>query len=206
MIARPHLKPFLDYLFGNFSVMVWSSARPDNVASLVSQALNIELRSKLVARWARDSFGLLPEHYAQNVQVYKNLGLVWSAENIQRQHPDYKTGGRFGQHNTVLIDDSILKANAQPHNLLQIPEFSATPEQMKGDDVLREVAGYLDKLRYQGDVSKFINKTPFKADGTWGFEWPAEGQKGDEKKVEDVSAPSPGTANPLAASVVAKDW
>jgi hypothetical protein len=192
MIQRPFLGPFLRYLFENFKVMVWSSARPDNVKALVSQALDNDLRSKLVAQWARDSFGLSPTNYQQNVQVYKNLKLVWSRSQIQSYHPDYENGGRFGQHNTVLIDDSSLKASAQPHNLLEIPEFSATPEQMQGD-VLREVAGYLEALRRQADVSKFINKEPFTAGGKYTFDWPDDVAGGGEltSKVSAGGAATP---------------
>ncbi|KAJ4369991.1 hypothetical protein N0V83_005755 [Neocucurbitaria cava] len=181
MIERPFLKPFLRYLFQNFSVMVWSSARPDNVKSLVTQSLDKELQSKLVARWARDSFGLSPTNYNQNVQVYKNLKLVWSRDVIQQHHPEYEAGKRFGQHNTVLIDDSAIKASAQPHNLLEIPEFSATPEQMEGD-VLREVAGYLEALKHRADVSKYIRAEPFKDGGKWSFDWPEEAAGGGEMK------------------------
>ncbi|EUC44181.1 hypothetical protein COCMIDRAFT_98974 [Bipolaris oryzae ATCC 44560] len=188
MIERPFLKPFLRYLFENFKVMVWSSARPDNVKALVNQALDNDFRSKLVAQWARDSFGLSPANYQQNVQVYKNLKLVWSRSQIQSYHPDYEAGGRFGQHNTVLIDDSSLKANAQPYNLLEIPEFSATPEQMQGD-VLREVAGYLEALRKQSDVSKFIRKVPFVEGGQWTFEWPDSIAGGGEMTTK-ASAPT----------------
>ena len=172
MIARPFLIPFLRYLFSNFAVMVWSSARPENVASLVEQSLEEDLRKTLVAQWARDAFNLKPEHYNANVQVYKNLDLVWSKDEIQKQHPDYETGGRFDQHNTVLIDDSMLKAAAQPHNLLQISEFSATPQQMR-EDKLREVAGYLEVLRTQQDVSKFMKREPFQhGSGKWMHAWP----------------------------------
>jgi len=192
MIARPFLQPFLRYLFDHFKVMVWSSAKPDNVKSLVSKALDNDLRSKLVAQWGRDSFGLSPANYVQNVQVYKNLKLVWSRSQIQSYHPDYETGGRFGQHNTVLIDDSAIKANAQPHNLLEIPEFSATPEQMEGD-ILREVAGYLEALRWQTDVSRFIKMVPFKDGGQWTFDWPDSAAGGGEmtnKATATTSAPS----------------
>ncbi|KAF1938848.1 hypothetical protein EJ02DRAFT_457524 [Clathrospora elynae] len=179
MIERPFLKPFLRYLFENFKVMVWSSAKPDNVKSLVSQALDNHVKSKLVAQWARDSFGLSPTNYQQNVQVYKNLKLVWSRNQIQSFHPDYEAGARFGQHNTVLIDDSSIKASAQPYNLCEIPEFCATPEQMEGD-MLREVAGYLEMLRQQTDVSQFIEKEPFKGDGRWTFDWTDEMAGGGE--------------------------
>jgi hypothetical protein len=185
MIARPYLSPFLRYLFQNFKVMVWSSAKPANVKALVEKALDKDLKSMLVATWARDTFGLSATNFSQNVQVYKNLRLIWSRDQIQQHHPEYESGQRFGQHNTVLIDDSALKASAQPHNLLEIPEFEATPEQMEGD-MLREVAGYLEILRQQADVSKFINKQPFKGDGRWSYDWPVEAPNGGEMK-EKVS-------------------
>ncbi|KAL5121447.1 hypothetical protein ACEQ8H_000518 [Pleosporales sp. CAS-2024a] len=181
MIARPYLQPFLRYLFANFKVMVWSSARPVNVKALVEKALDQDLKSMLVATWARDTFGLSATNFALNVQVYKNLRLIWSRDQIQQHHPQYEAGERFGQHNTVLIDDSPIKASAQPHNLLEIPEFEATPEQMEGD-VLREVAGYLETLRYQSDVSRFINKEPFRADGRWAYDWPADAPAGGHLK------------------------
>lgn len=197
MIARPYLRPFLQYLFQNFKVMVWSSAKPENVKALVEKALDKDLRAMLVSTWGRDTFGLSSKYYNQNVQVYKNLRLVWSRDVIQQHHPEYATGGRFGQHNTVLIDDSALKASAQPHNLLEIPEFEATPEQMEGD-VLREVAGYLEIIRHQGDVSKFIHKQPFKS-GIWNFDWPDEsGPAGDiEEKITLKSGAK--NASPAAA-------
>jgi hypothetical protein len=195
MIARPYLKPFLRYLFQNFKVMVWSSAKPVNVKALVDQALDKELRSMLVATWARDTFGLSVANFSQNVQVYKNLRLIWSRDQIQQHHPQYAAGQRYGQHNTVLIDDSALKANAQPYNLLEIPEFEATPEQMQGD-VLREVAGYLEVLRQQSDVSKFINKQPFKGDSRWSYDWPDESAGGGDM-TEKVSLKGK-RANPKA--------
>jgi hypothetical protein len=186
MIARPYLTPFLRYLFQNFKVMVWSSAKPATVKSLVEQSLDKDLKGMLIATWARDTFGLSATNFSQNVQVYKNLRLIWSRDQIQQHHPGYEAGMRFGQHNTVLIDDSALKASAQPHNLLEIPEFEATPEQMEGD-MLREVAGYLEILRQQADVSKFISKQPFKGDGRWSFHWPAETMAGGGEMKEKIS-------------------
>ncbi|KAF2268944.1 HAD-like protein [Lojkania enalia] len=173
MVARPFLKPFLQYLFENFSVMIWSSAKPENVKVLVENVLDEEYRSMLVGTWARNTFGLTAHHYNLNVQVYKNLELVWGKEEVHTMHPLYKHGKRFGQRNTVLIDDTLLKASAQPHNLLQVPEFHGSAEEMKSD-VLREVAGYLEVVKMQYDVSSFMRKEPFQANGRWFYDWKDE--------------------------------
>jgi hypothetical protein len=189
LIARPYLKPFLRFLFENFSVMVWSSARPENVKAIVDNVLDEELRSMLVARWARNTFGLTTAHYSMNVQVYKDLTKIWNCEEIQMKHPHYHSGDRFGQNNTILLDDSKIKADAQPHNLLEIPEFEATPEQMKSD-ILREVAGYLQTARMQNNVSSFIRQNPFKGDGRWRYDWPDEVAAESETKGGEVEVPA----------------
>lgn len=168
MIGRPRLHLFLQYLFDNFSVMIWSSAKPENVKILVERGLE-NFQPQLVASWARNTLGLSPQHYNRNVQCYKDLTRVWASDDVQRHMPGYGRGKRFDQRNTILIDDSALKANAQPYNLLKIPEFNGSDA--VGKDILGEVAGYLELLKMQQDVSKFIHKEPFNADGTWNFDW-----------------------------------
>ena len=62
---------------------------------------------------------------------------------------------------------------------------------MQGD-VLREVAGYLEALRKQADVSQFIKKVPFTAGGGWTFDWPDADAGGGEmtSKVSAGNAPT----------------
>lgn len=177
IVKRPFVKEFLEYIFSNFSVMIWSSARPDNVLKMVEQVLDEDQRKKLVAQWSRDNLGLTPNEYAQKVQVFKQLSWVWGDERIQRQHPGYGKGERWGQHDTVLIDDTQLKAAAEPYNLVEIPEFEGRPEQMQSD-ILREVAGYLEVAKWNVDVSAFIYGTPFKADGRFHMDWPGDVEGG----------------------------
>jgi hypothetical protein len=170
MIARPFLQQFLAYLFDNFVVMVWSSAKPDNVNVLVEIGLG-DYRHRLIACWARETLGLEPKHYDLNVQCYKNLHRIWASNDIQRHMPSHPSHARFDQRNTILIDDSSLKAAAQPHNLLEIPEFKGVDTNVPVQDVLSEVVGYLEVLKMQEDVSKFIHKDPFRANGDWRIDW-----------------------------------
>lgn len=170
MIERPFLQEFLAYLFDSFAVMVWSSARPANVKALVKTGLG-DYENHLVACWGRDTLGLDPKHYNMNVQCYKNLNTVWNAEDVQRYARGSGPESRFDQRNTILIDDSLLKAAAQPYNLLQIPEFKGIDVVTPVPDVLAEVVGYLEILKMQEDVSKFIYKYPFQANGMWKKDW-----------------------------------
>ncbi|EME47362.1 hypothetical protein DOTSEDRAFT_69332 [Dothistroma septosporum NZE10] len=154
-VARPHVHDFLDYLFNNHSVMVWSSARPENVTKMCSDLFTPKQKYELVAIWARDKLQLPSHAYWQKVQVYKQLTWVWNDNSIQVGIESW------GQYNTVLIDDSTEKAASEPHNLIQIDEFEGKEEQMQ-DNVLGQVEQYLDTLRWQENVSAYVRTHPFK--------------------------------------------
>ncbi|CAG8579939.1 7605_t:CDS:1 [Acaulospora colombiana] len=92
---RPYLKEFLQYLFDStegtsenfdFSVMVWSSARPQTVDALVDKAFG-RYRSRLVAIWSRKKFGLNEHAYHRKVSVIKDLETVW--DELNRHHNNH---------------------------------------------------------------------------------------------------------------------
>lgn len=159
-VGRPRVDAFIDYLFTNHRVMVWSSARPVNVDNMCKQLFSPAQSDKLVAVWARDRLRLSEEAYNNKVQVYKQLSWVWQDAEIQKLQEMRAIPQRWSQANTVLIDDSVEKAASEPHNIVQIEEFEARPEQME-TDVLGQVMEYLDILRTQKDVSAYMREHPF---------------------------------------------
>jgi hypothetical protein len=173
VICRPHVKRFLSYLFANCKIMIWSSARPHNVDRMVNTVLTPAMRESLVAIWARDRCGLSPEHYNMYVEVYKRLSSVWADPEIQRSHPGYQQGQCWGQHNTVLIDDTILKASSEPHNMIEIPKFEAKLDQLTSD-VLPEVVSYLEVVKMYKDVSCAMRCNPFRPGSGPGMDWNEE--------------------------------
>ncbi|MCJ1298143.1 hypothetical protein MMC08_000932 [Hypocenomyce scalaris] len=160
---RPSLEHFLAYCFEHHSVLIWSSATPGNVTGICSKVFSQKQRKKLLGEWGRDTLGLTPTQYMDRVQVYKNLDRIWDSESLSWK------GVKWDQGNTVLIDDSALKASAQPHNLVEIPEF--TKEKEETSDVLAQVVGYLEEARTWEDVSTFIKDTPFRVDRGWANDW-----------------------------------
>ncbi|KAK3080557.1 hypothetical protein LTS18_000277 [Coniosporium uncinatum] len=170
--ARPHCKEFLDYLLRNHRLMIWSSARPENVSGMCDQLFTPEQRRLLVAEWGRNTLGLSRQQYEAKTQVYKQLKFVWNNPDVQRTHPGIGRGGKWDQGNTVLVDDSVVKAAADPFNLLQIPEFEGRREQTQ-TDTLGMVVGYLEELRGWGDVSAFMRVRKFGVDAGWGWDWDA---------------------------------
>ena len=165
-ILRPGVETFLDRIFASFSVMVWSSARPHSVDSMCRDVFSAEHRSKLVAKWTREKLGLTARQYNEKIQVYKRLDWVWDNMRIQRCHPDHIDGARWDQTNTVLLDDSIIKASSQPYNIVEVPEFAGQAEK-RGVVPLEQIAAYLDELRWQKDVSAYIRESAFSLRNRW---------------------------------------
>ncbi|KFY21399.1 hypothetical protein V493_07446 [Pseudogymnoascus sp. VKM F-4281 (FW-2241)] len=159
-LERQSTASFLDYIFSRFQVMVWSSARLDNVRLMANKLFPGPRRQYLVAEWGRDRMGLNAEDYVKRVQVYKRLEKVWAEPSIQGRHPLQATGATWDQSNTILIDDSLEKARSEPFNLVELPEFKGSSE---ATDVLQHLTMYLDDILMQKDVSAYMRQNPFKS-------------------------------------------
>jgi hypothetical protein len=158
-VERPFAPHFIHYVLCNFKVMIWSSAKPENVSAMCRTLFTDAQRRKLVEEWSRKHMGLSPADYVQRVQCYKRLQTVWKDSKIQRAHGGLQFPGKFDQTNTILIDDSAEKARSEPFNILQIPEFDG---QKEDPDTLRKVAEYLDLLKFQTNVSSYMRVDPFR--------------------------------------------
>lgn len=160
-VLRPGIKKFMDYVFENFEVMVWTSARPDNAELMVNAAFSPKHREKLLAIWARDTLGLTAMEYNQRSQVYKKLTRVWEGAFAI---PAAGDGQQWDQTNTVLFDDTDEKAKAHPHNLVCVSEFDGSESMCRNDCVLDQCIQYLETLKFQSNASAYMRAAPFK---TW---------------------------------------
>lgn len=160
IFPRPGLQEFLSYCFEYHSILVWSSAQSHNIKEMCRRIFIPELRPLLLGEWGRNTLGLTPEQYRQRVLVFKNLDTVWSDETLQSLHPDAAKGGTWGQHNTVLIDDTVSKAAAQPFNHIKVPEFKVTTDNHDNmeENVLVTVETQLEEARSWSDLSAFFKQ------------------------------------------------
>lgn len=171
-VPRPGLHNFLEYLFSNHHLMVWSSGMPENVTPICRSVFSPEQFEALIGIWARDTLRLPANLFRENIQVYKQLSWAWESEVLQAKAAQgtalcHGSVGAYGQSNTILIDDSVEKAIAEPFNLLQVNEFVGKPETEKGErGVLAQVAGYLEELKWASDVSAYMNQHPFRMAGS----------------------------------------
>ena len=160
-IARPNTHPFLKYCINTFTVVIWSSAKPENVKNMCDAILTPDLRKQVVAIWGRDKFGLSKADYVMRVQCYKRLTKLWSDNKVAKSHPQWAEGGRWDQTNTVLIDDSLEKGRSEPFNLVEIPEFFG--DEMEIGEFLPQVHDFLNHLSMHSNVSACMRARPFNA-------------------------------------------
>ena len=158
-VERPSTQRFLNYVMADFSVMIWSSAKPTNVQHMCEKLFPGGCRQHLLGIWGRDRLGLSKEDSMRRVQVYKRLDRIWDDPKIQSKHPLASQGGRWHQGNTVLLDDSPEKSRSEPHNFVEIIEFTGAPEDA---NILRDVAEYLATLRMTANVSSYIRQYPLR--------------------------------------------
>lgn len=171
---RPHADAFLKWLFeeSNHTVMVWSSITPKNVNELVSKHIPAQYANQLAAVWARNTLRLSEKEYMANGPVYKRLEWVWQSPVIQQRYPFMAAMDamvpfelhNWGQHNTILIDDSSLKAATQPFNHIQIPEFVQMSQWTFPEDkisVLDQVKTYLQAIAMWSDISQRVSRDRF---------------------------------------------
>ncbi|KAF9182891.1 hypothetical protein BGZ51_004367 [Haplosporangium sp. Z 767] len=185
--ARPHLAPFLDFLFANCRVMVWSSAQPHSVEAMLSFGFGDRV-SKLDRVWSREHFRLPRSDYTKKVLTIKDLEFVW--EGIEKEKKFAKDTEKyaveFDQTNTVLIDDSTAKIQLQPHNGLALRDFDKDLASAGTDHELLKVRRYLEKLVYQQNVSAYMRLHPFDSNAPLDKDEVKEVE--ETKKTEDDDA------------------
>ncbi|KAK4044833.1 hypothetical protein C8A01DRAFT_11851 [Parachaetomium inaequale] len=176
-VERPLAKAFLQRCIDKHHVVIWSSARPDNVERMCAQLLAPDYLARVIAIWGRDRFGLSADDYGRRTQCYKRLTRLWEDAVVRASHPRAgqdqagQAGGGEGdaaddaaarcwsQANTVLIDDSAEKARSEPHNAVTLPEFAG--DLNEAPQVLPLVEEYLDALALQMDISTYVRTRPF---------------------------------------------
>ncbi len=107
MWLRPHCQEFFEYLFEHYTVAVWSSIGAWNMTNMPELVFGEKYMDKLLFVWDQDKCWRRSDPESRFV---KPLEDVW------RAYPEYN------ETNTVLIDDSIKKAERNPSSTVYCPE------------------------------------------------------------------------------------
>lgn len=115
--VRPHLDDFLDVLFKNFDVAVWTAATGEYAKVIIEKCILTKPDREL-------KFVFHREHCRLSERVFggtKNLQLVWTI------FPEYDSS------NTLLIDDLDETYHLQPNNVIHAEKFKYSDENSEND-------------------------------------------------------------------------
>ncbi len=151
--ARPGLEKFLDFLFDNFNVSVFTAADKDYALFIVDNFIYTKPDRKLKVFFYRYHVDKSHKEYSG----VKDLRILWDMFKVDGFYPC----------NTIIIDDLDLVAKTNPNNVLPVKAFNIlndedgenptyNPEASK-DDVLIDVQKKLQYLKnnYERSVCSF---------------------------------------------------
>jgi TFIIF-interacting CTD phosphatase-like protein len=128
--ARPHLQEFLDYIFKNFRVAVWTAASKGYAKFIIDNFILIKPGRKL-------DFVFYSYHCNLSTDSgngLKGLNMLWEK---------FKLAG-YNKTNTIIIDDNHEVKKIQVDNCYHIPEFNYNT---KGSEKDRELLNLKNVLK-----------------------------------------------------------
>jgi TFIIF-interacting CTD phosphatase-like protein len=134
VFARPGLQTFLDYLFKNFNVSIWTAASKDYALFIIDKII-LAGKSKRKLDWIFFSYHC--DISKNHKKASKSLSMLWDF---------YKLDG-YTKDNTIIIDDYDEVYNTQPDNCFLAEPFEFTDEGSENDNFLKKLKPKLEKMR-----------------------------------------------------------
>ena len=125
VFLRPSLSQFLEFLFANYEVAVWTSCPYFSAMPLVEAIFTPMQIAQLQFIFTRVNCELM-----RNYGSRKNLQAIWQL------YP------RYNAQNTLLLDDDAAKI-VQLENWIEVPKYIATTDNSKNDTVLVDIINHL---------------------------------------------------------------
>lgn len=132
VFERPHLQPFLDWLFEHYNVAVWTAASKDYALFIVDNILLQKPNRKL-------DFIFFSYHCDMSKFFYdksKKLSLITTDFQVKNYYPE----------NTIIIDDLPEVNKCQPECSIRIYPFEFLDEDSEKDNVLPSIKRKIMKL------------------------------------------------------------
>lgn len=126
---RPHLQEFLDFIFANYNVAVWTAASQDYAIFIVDKIL-IQNRPERKLKFLL--FDYHTDLFAKDNDILKDLRFV------------YKTFPEFNEKNTIIVDDNPEVFSLQLPNAYPIPAFEVKDKDAIND---KELLYLIEKLK-----------------------------------------------------------
>jgi TFIIF-interacting CTD phosphatase-like protein len=148
VFERPGLQKFLDYLFDNFNVSIWTAASKDYSLFIIDKII-LQGKSNRKLDWVFFSYHCTLSK--KKNKFTKDLSIIWD---------DYKVDG-YTKYNTVIIDDYDEVFKTQPNNCIIAKPFEFISDKSEDDNYLDNLIKAFTKMKdkmYSGKLAFKINK------------------------------------------------
>lgn len=128
-VARPNLQKFLDYLFANYNVCIWTAASKNYASFIYDRFIKFYNRNRCLKLLL---YNVHCEMSSDILGGSKKLSMLWEQWNLPG----------FNEKNTYIIDDLKEVFTIQPTNCIRIKPFK-----IKGGEYDNELERIIDYLR-----------------------------------------------------------
>ena len=127
-LKRPHLNEFLDYVFSNFKVAIWTAASKDYAKTIID---NIGIDSNKL------EFLYTEENCTIKVKYDGCYGTYYGEKNLN------KIRSKYNLKDVLIVDDIPETASNNYGNLIRINPFTSSPN----DTELLKLISYLETIK-----------------------------------------------------------
>ena len=145
IFQRPHLQKFLDYVFANFNVSIWTAASKDYALFILDKIITPVNKPERKIDWVFFSYHCDVSRKIKKSS--KDLTMLWDIYRIKGYSID----------NTFIIDDYDEVYNSQPNNSIIVPEFQYYDENSENDNFLKKLIKQLKILNTSNSLKQLIN-------------------------------------------------
>jgi TFIIF-interacting CTD phosphatase-like protein len=136
IFERPHLQTFLDFLFENFNVNIWTAASKDYALFIIEHIIKAGRPERKLG------YTFFSYHCSLSSKLKngtKDLSMLW----------DVYKDPKYNKYNTFILDDYDEVYETQPKNCIEIEPFFFTKKGSERDDILSEhkMVKYLKKVK-----------------------------------------------------------
>lgn len=135
VFERPYLQEFLDYIFREYNVSVWTAASKDYALFIIDKIL---LPKNKLERNLDFIFFSYHCNWSKRVKKgTKDLSMLWDVHKLSGYH----------KGNTIILDDYKEVKKTQPGNCIVAVPFEFLNKDSKDDTFLRDVIPKLESMK-----------------------------------------------------------
>jgi len=134
VFERPHLQKFLDFLFKNFNVSIWTAASKDYALFIIEKIIIAGKKNRVL------DYIFFSYHCDISKKIKKgskDLSMFWDVYKLKN----------YNQINTFIIDDYDEVFETQPNNCISIQPFEFTKDGSENDKILKDLIQHLKKIK-----------------------------------------------------------